>query len=171
MEKFILIVCSCLLLITTLLFAGEPHTPVEKWKVPRLYHSSFDSKFDEQIRIANSSWPTMSLQHNFSTNKAYWFGVIRPDTKKSGPWTTRIFINNEKDRPVQIDIVNHGSYPVDIRWINEKLIYVQVWWGRVIGTYFIYDTESEKVLIKEMVEDGAILFNQYQQFKAANKSK
>lgn len=40
-----------------------------------------------------------------------------------------------------------------------------IWWGRVLGTYFIYDVEKEKIIIKEMVHDGVIPFQQFQKTK------
>lgn len=149
----------------------EPHTPVESWSGPRLYHLPFDERFADRIRIAKSAWPSKLLQHHDSPNQAYWFGVIRPDAIREGPWDTKVFVDNEGDRPIQIDVVNHNNYPVEIRWINEKLLYIQVWWGRILGTYLIYDVEKEAVLAKEMIKDGRYLFQRYRQSQKLQPSR
>lgn len=147
-----------------------PHTPVEQWTAPRLYHTPFDDRFEDRIRIGRSAWPSVPLQHRYSPNKAYWFGTTPPDTSRDGPWDTSIFIDNETGTPLRIDLLGHASYPVDIHWINEKLLYLQVWWGRMIGAYLIYDVELELVLVKEMIRDGGILFRQHQQFNESQST-
>jgi len=51
--------------------------------------------------------------------------------------------------------------------VGDKLIYMQVWWGRVLGTQYIYDVENECFIHREMIVDGTVL---YQQTQAALKA-
>ena len=37
-----------------------------------------------------------------------------------------------------------------------------MWWGRVLGTYFIFDVKKEEFLIKEMINDGVLPHMQWQ---------
>jgi hypothetical protein len=47
-----------------------------------------------------------------------------------------------------------------VRWVNERLLYVQVWWGRILGSWYLIDVEAEKVVYREMVHSGEIPFQQ-----------
>jgi len=60
----------------------------------------------------------------------------------------------------------YPNFPVQARRINEKLIFIRVWWGRVVGSDFIFDAEAGRFIHEEMVNDGTILFQQTQQAKA-----
>lgn len=171
MSHRILKIVLFLIATTPLICAAGPHTPVDKWDTSRLYHAPFDDKFINNIIITKSSWPSKLLQHKYSKNKAYWYGVIGPDTTKNGPWSTKIFINNERKKPIQIDLAGHNNYPVKINWINEKLLYIQVWWGRIIGTDLIYDVEREITVSKEMIKDGRYLFYQHQESQKSQPNK
>jgi hypothetical protein len=83
---------------------------------------------------------------------------------KPGPWSTEIRVFNERDDIIKIELGDHAAtYGTSIKWVNEKLLYIQLWWGRILGTYFIFDVEKEKIVIKEMVYDGGIVFEQWQQ--------
>jgi hypothetical protein len=137
-----------------------PHTSVDQWDKPRLYHEPFDSKFAKKIAISRSYWPSKLLKHNYSKNSVYWYGVIMPDTTKEAPWTTKIFIYNERKNPIQIDLLEHNNYPVKVYWVNEKLLFIEVWWGRIVGTDIIYDVEKEAVIYREMIKDGRYLYKE-----------
>ena len=62
----------------------------------------------------------------------------------------------------------YPNFAPDVRWINEKLLYIEVWWGRVVGSSFVFDVEHEKFVHKETVHDGLIPF---QQFREAQERK
>ncbi len=51
----------------------------------------------------------------------------------------------------------------DVRWVNEKLIFMRVWWGRIEATDILFDVETEKVLYVETVTDGAQAMRQYRE--------
>lgn len=96
-----------------------------------------------------------------SPNRAYAYLEREPDRTKRGPWTMAYFIDNERDHLVRLILSDYKW--VKTHWINEKLLYVQVWWGRILGTYLIIDVEAEKVVFREMVHDGRIAYDQWQQ--------
>jgi hypothetical protein len=151
--------------------AQDWHTTPDKWQEGRIFHSKFENDFEGRIRISHTQLDKKILEKiekekNYSPNKAYWFVVDSPDTMKPGPWSTEIRVFNERDSIIKIELVDHAAtYVTSIRWVNEKLLYVQLWWGRILGTYFIFDVEKEKIVIKEMVYDGDIAFEQWQQNK------
>lgn len=82
-----------------------------------------------------------------------------------GPWNTVIAVFNERGFHILIRLLDHSNPDVIVTWINEKLLYINVWWGRIIGTSLIYDVENEGFIYKEMVHDGVIPFQQAQDWK------
>jgi len=49
----------------------------------------------------------------------------------------------------------------DVRWLNEKLIFMRAWWGRIAATDLIFDVEREKVIHAEWLTDGSLARQQY----------
>lgn len=96
-----------------------------------------------------------------SPNRAYRYAVTRPDFKRPGPWTTAIHIHNDRDRLLRLALRDHGNTTPKIKWINDKLLYVEIWWGRIPGSTPIPDVETERTGLREMVWDGGLLYRQY----------
>ncbi len=133
-----LIVISMLLYLANVnpASSAEWHTRPDKWKEPRIFHEPFEPTFENRIeisRITNKKMKELVKKKlTYSPNKAYWFTVDAPDTMKCGPWSTEIKIFNERDYLVSIKLIDHAAqYTTTIKWINEKLLYVQFWWGRI----------------------------------------
>ncbi len=146
-------------------------TPPDKWKEPRIFHAEFDKDYENRISVSNVELDKKILEENereknYSPNKAYWYLVNSPDTMKPGPWTAEIIVFNERDYFIEIKLIDYAAtYKTTIEWINEKLLYIRFWLGRIAGIYFIFDIEKEKVIIKEMFWDGHQAFQQWQQGK------
>jgi len=41
--------------------------------------------------------------------------------------------------------------------LNEKLIFGEVWWGRIYATDFIFDVEQRKFSYREMAHFGELM--------------
>lgn len=143
----------------------EFHTRPDKWAEPRIYHGSFDQRYADRISISRIVLVDVNGPMEISPNKAYWFSAHYPDRMKPGPYDFRADIYNERDYLVRLHVSDIGNYKTKLRWINEKLIYARVWWGRVKGVDFILDVESESIIYKEDVYEGGIPFQQWQQAK------
>ena len=91
-----------------------------------------------------------------SPNKGYVFVVegTRP--------TARVTIYAEKDHLVDIRFIDLFGLS-DVRWLNEKLILMRPWWGRMAATDIVFDVEREKVIYTESVTDGTLAFQQYRE--------
>jgi len=139
------------------------HTPPDKWQEPRVYHTPFEESYSGRIKIGKGSLGVQRAEKSWSRNKAYFFIVSPPDFGKGGPWDTVISIYNERDYFVQISLMDHGNCHPKIDWINEKLLYIEVWWGRILGTTIVFDVERETIIHKEMVHWGAIAFQQWRE--------
>ena len=141
------------------------HTGPDKWTEPRTFHSEFEDEFKQRIIISHGPLDMGLTDKAFSKNKAYWYRFVSPDCTKSGIWEHVIQIYNERDYLINIEVINPRCGHVRPKWINQKLLYVEIWWGRVLGSYLIFDVESEKVITKEMIHDGGNVFQQHQESK------
>ncbi|MGE0268161.1 MAG: hypothetical protein AB7S78_06885 [Candidatus Omnitrophota bacterium] len=138
------------------------HTPPDRWENPRIFHSEFQTAFEDRVVIRTGRWPESAAEPVWSPNGAYRLVTVPPDFSREGPWNTRIYIDHERGSVLVVEIKDHNQWMPQVEWINEKLVYVSVWWGRILGSYFIIDVEQEKIIAKEMIHDGQIAYQQYQ---------
>lgn len=89
-----------------------------------------------------------------SPNKGYLF--VAEGGRPTG-WVT---IFAEKDHLVDIQFIDLFGLS-DVRWLNEKLILMRAWWGRIAATDLIFDVEREKIIYAESVTDGTLAHQQY----------
>jgi len=136
------------------------HTSPDKWKKPRLFHCPFEPEFAGRITVDHCGISARLPERQFAPNQAYWFARIDPDRTKAGPWNTEVLVHTERDYLVRIGLRDIHDCR-DIAWVNEKLLRIRVWWGRVCATDLIVDVERESILYREMVWDGVIPFQQY----------
>jgi hypothetical protein len=140
----------------------EWHTRPDKWAEPRIFHSPFDKRYHDRILVSRVPAEKFS-ETEIAPNRAYWFTVRHPNYMTPSPWSTQIFVHNERAYLLRIELRDHGNGEVKINWINEKLLHMRVWWGRILGSDLIFDVESEKMVLREMLHDGVIPFQQFQQ--------
>ena len=121
------------------------------------------SPFDEHFaaNVAARAGPINALnvgEKQFSPQKTIWMTVNRPDYTKPGPWNTQVFIRTAKGgTPELLTFIDHGSGGVELQWLNEKLLYGSVWWGRIVSTDFIFDVEKKNFIYKEMANYGELV--------------
>jgi hypothetical protein len=186
-EYFILLICSIFLyLFNTAIFAEsnqQYHTTPDKWKEPRNYQLPFNPNYENRIIVNHKKQNTEIKERILSPNRAYWFagkpryeGNLEFDNKYGIKFAAfspdnPIYIFNERDYLIEIKPSKKDPdyFLSKVNWINEKLIYIEVWWGRALGSSFIFDVESESMIYKEMIRYGKIPFIQWQVIK--NKDK
>ena len=142
------------------------HTTPDKWKEPRRFQVPFYEHYEDRVvlsREKNDSAFSLTLP---SPNKAYWLGVNpdwpqTPDVKCNGTSfqissvDAELFLFTEREYLVKITIKNHyPNFSITARWINERLVYLEVWWGRILGSSYLLDVENERVIYREMFYDG-----------------
>ena len=47
---------------------------------------------------------------------------------------------------LRLSLVDHLPVGVKVKWINEKLLFVQSWWGRVLSTDLILDVLEKRII-------------------------
>lgn len=134
---------------------GWPGLPPDCWAEPRMVHSMQDlgDLWQRNTRITTRQDGKPSQGH-VSPNKGYAFVVdgSRP--------SARITIYAEKDHVVDIEFAELFGLS-DVRWLNEKLVFMRPWWGRIAATDLIFDAEREKIVYAETLTDGTLAYRQY----------
>ena len=155
---------TCILTITLALMSASDGPAVQqlpKCGGARVQYTPFDESYSGRIHIkasiASDIRPS-SEKKVFSTQHTRWLVEVVPDTMKPGPWTTRVYVGaDDSDPNVELSFVDESNGGVDARWLNEKLIFGEVWWGRIYATDFIFDVEQRKFSYREMAHFGELM--------------
>jgi len=70
---------------------------------------------------------------------------------------------------LKLQIIGYEHRPLFANWINEKLIYLEVWFNPHYGAYWIYDVENKKIVINELQNDGLPAYQQCQEYHKNKK--
>jgi hypothetical protein len=92
----------------------------------------------------------------YAPNKGYYFSV------DGGRPTGSVTIYAEKDYLLRIEFAELFGLG-EVKWINEKLLFMRPWWGRILGTDLIYDVEAERIVYAETVTDGYLAYQQFRE--------
>lgn len=133
---------------------GWPGLPPDCWTEVRIFQGDDDDwDWSSRTRIERVL-ATRSDAATLSPNGAYYFAFAGelPDR------TLLIFA--EKDHFIQMSFTGSRGL-ADVKWINERLLYLRVWWGRVAATDLVFDVENERMVLTESVHDGENAMEQY----------
>lgn len=130
------------------------------WKEPRNFHQPFDESFSKRLTIEIVPLHKPSDQAIYSPNKDYWFVQEAHEEGKDQ------FIISTTESGIRLTLLDrYPNFDPEIRWINEKLLFIRVYWGRVMGSDYIFDVETGKIIYREMLHDGTPLFDQVSKAK------
>ena len=95
----------------------------------------------------------------FSPHGTNHYIIQSADFTKQGPWNTDIYVLGNRANPLKMKITfrDHGNGGVRARWLNEQLLFVQVWWGRIVSTDLILDLETTKWIYMQNANYGNII--------------
>jgi len=106
------------------------------------------------ISIASIDRPQLPSDACRSSDGKRYFWVDNPDTIKEGPWSARLIaVGDEAAMSLSVDIIRGGLSP---NWINERLIYVRVQFGRIYFSDLIIDVDTASFLHSEDVIYGCL---------------
>jgi hypothetical protein len=97
---------------------------------------------------ASGSMDVTGREFHRSPHGTASYSIKEPDTTKPGPWNTDIQISGNLARPARlaVRITDHGNGGVRAQWLNEKLLWLQVWRGRIVSTDAILDIETSRLI-------------------------
>ncbi len=139
------------------------HTSPECWSEPRLYHAGPPApEIAANIHVVELPASPPPGEAILSPNGAYRMWVRQPDPARPGPQGAGLIFAVE--RPMQAGLMfENVAGPLAPRWINEKLVFVRVMWGRIAFTDVLFDVEKREILYSEEVRDGTIAFQQFRE--------
>src|SRR5690606_6858173 len=112
--------------------------------------SRYDWRSRTTIERVQASAPN---NKSLSPNGAYYYSV------SSEAPSTSILIFAEKEQLSRISFADSRGL-TDVKWINESLRYLRVWWGRIAAAERVCDVGQERVVHAESVTDGRIAMAQ-----------
>jgi hypothetical protein len=124
-------------------------------------YTPFDPSSTKKIILSetkDSSEAPSAKDKKWSPQGTRYLLLQSADFNKPGPWTTTVFIGGAglNGRLLKLSLIDHESGGVQVQWLNEKLLFVDVWWGRIVSVDLIVDINSRTFLYKEMAEYGDI---------------
>jgi hypothetical protein len=87
-----------------------------------------------------------------------WLVIRAADFTHPGPWDTALYVLGNRARPVRLRISfhDHGNGGVFAQWLNEHLLFAEVWWGRIASTDLIIDVDTSKIIYIEDPDYGTV---------------
>jgi hypothetical protein len=127
-------------------------------KGEKVDYSSFDNRFAARMTVqSRAATALIKGDKQVSPQQTRWMVMNKPDYTKPGPWTTVVWVRNaDRGAPEMLTFVDHASGGVSVQWLNEKLIYGSVPWGRIVSTDFIFDFEKKEFIYREMANYGQL---------------
>ena len=125
-------------------------------------YKPFDSSYSNKVtlsEIEDSSDLHVEKTKKQSPQGTRYFLLQNPDFSRPGPWRTTVLIGGVglNKRPLKISLIDHANGGAQVHWLNEKLLFVEVWWGRIVSSDLILDVNSRAFLYKEMAEYGDVI--------------
>ncbi len=124
-------------------------------------YTPFDENYSQRIilrEIPNPGASEPEGNKEYSPQRTAWVSPSSPDYSRPGPWNTAVTIATPAGLKVlQLAFHDHASGGGSVQWLNEKLLFGRVWWGRIYSTDFILDVEKEQFIYKQMAHYGKLI--------------
>lgn len=87
-----------------------------------------------------------------------WFLELAPDYMKEGPWTTTLYLGKSDSNRgyLSVSFKDHGN-TFSTRWINEELLFIQVWWERIVSNDLILDVVKGRFIYNQLANYGEMI--------------
>jgi len=110
-------------------------------------------------RTPQAAAPVGAGERRDSPQGTRWLVAVEPDYTRPGPWTTVLAVsgNPTGGELLRATFRDHGSGGVRTTWLNERLLFVQVWWGRIASSDLVIDVERGALLVAEDADLAAFL--------------
>lgn len=136
----------------------ESRPSLPKCGEARVQYTPFDENYSQKIilREVHDSGPSEPEgNREYSPQRTAWVSPTSPEYSRPGPWNTTVTIAVPAgSKALQLAFHDHASGCASVQWLNEKLLFGRVWWGRVYSTDFILDVEKEQFIYKQMAHYG-----------------
>jgi len=114
-----------------------------------IHRKSFCERYTIPVR------PNQKENKEYSPQRTAWVSPSSPEYSRPGPWNTTVaIVTMAGSKVLQLAFQDHASGGASVQWLNEKLLFGRVWWGRIYSTDFILDVEKERFIYKQMAHYG-----------------
>ena len=124
----------------------------------RVVYTPFDKTYSKRIifkSVTDTEDPPQNARKEYSPERNMWMAAVEPDTSKPGPWNTSIYFGlNSNEEVWKLTFVDQRGGGV--KWLSQKLVFGQAWWGRIYATEFVLDIQQHKFIYMEMANYGAM---------------
>lgn len=55
---------------------------------------------------------------------------------------------------LSLSVPSYPGRPLEARWLNAKLLYLELWFNPRNGAYWIFDVEQERLVLHELMQDA-----------------
>jgi hypothetical protein len=88
-----------------------------------------------------------------------WYVLREPDTTKPGPWTSvvEVFGNEARVVHLRIHLSDHRSGGVRVQWLNEQLLWLQMWRGRIVSTDMILNVDTGRFIYEQDADYNSLI--------------
>ena len=138
---------------------GRPSLP--KCGEAKVRYTPLDENYSQRIILREAHNPGPSEPEGnkeYSPRRTAWVSPSSPDYSQPAPWNTTVTIGTTAGlKALQLAFQDHASGGASVLWLNEKLLFGRVWWGRIYSTDFILDVEKEQFIYRQMAHYGEMI--------------
>jgi hypothetical protein len=159
--------------VLTLLFLVQPKLAEERENPPsepvpqnqsvmkcedaKVKYSPFQEAYAKNIlwnKLSSTEKPPAVASKEYSPERDSWKIAVEPDFSKPGPFNHTIYFGADGSEEVwKLTILDVRD--VRIEFLTEKLVFGQVWVGRIVAVEFVLDLQQHKFIYREMAQYGA----------------
>ena len=108
----------------------------------------FDDSFADRMILKWDKTGSTETDISWSPGRTAGVFIQSADFSQPPPWNSVITISGSSRLDLQI--LDHASYPPSFQWLSDQMLFVKIWWGRALGTDAILDIISGEWLFRKM---------------------
>lgn len=101
------------------------------------------------LRVARPSEPIRADQ--LTGLLAAPLGAYRAGTLRG---SETLLVLRGRQPALTLSVPSYPGRPLEARWLNAKLLYLEFWINQHAGAYWIFDVELERLVAHELMDDG-----------------
>jgi len=143
---------ACCALVVASGYVGADAGAGKRWPNALAYYGQFKARFADRFDVTSDRLLDDVPDRLASPNNVYWCAVLTPEPGQGTVAATRtVYVDTGRGHSLRVTFPNHDTEPT-VKWINEKLLYLEVWRNEMIGSYLILDVEREETVARDTVQ-------------------
>ena len=96
--------------------------------------------------------PQGSQQHAMSPQRTSTLTNYSFDSQKAGSGTVVTALQTRRGKHIFLSF--SPAIGSSAQWLNEDLVYLQVWWGRIAASEMVFDASTKKFVYRKLANYG-----------------